>query len=213
MTPAEEIDKVRRLLQTGEGVPDRTFDRLYPHHVRELSLAFWTPVRVAMRAVELLDPARRRVLDVGSGVGKFCLVAATLTGAEVTGIEHRADLVRIATGAAERLGVRARFVRGELADIDWDAFDAFYFYNPFFENVHEDNHIDETVELSRRRLDAALRHASEALARPRPGTRVVTYHGLGGPMPSTYQLVTSECAGSDKLKLWTQTSDRVSLAG
>jgi SAM-dependent methyltransferase len=205
MSTNEKLHPLRVALRRGEALSDRDFDRLYPHHVRELSRAFWTPVRVAQRASELLEVSKgMRTLDVGAGVGKFCIVAAAATGAEVTGIEHREDLVRIARVTAERVDAPARFVHGDLAAVDWAEFDAFYFYNPFFENVHHDNHIDEHVELSARRFEADLGAAFEALRRARVGTRVVTYHGLGAELPPTYHLVTNESAGSDMLKLWVQ---------
>jgi predicted RNA methylase len=210
MTSGDKMTELRAALSRGEPVSDRDFDRLYPLRVRELSRAFWTPVRVGQRAIELLAPSKvRRVLDVGSGVGKFCVVAAAQTGQEVTGIEHRGDLVRVARGVAERLEVPARFVSGGLSAVDWREFGAFYFYNPFFENVHEDNHIDESVELSARRFHADVAAAFAALAGARAGTRVVTYHGLGATMPPTYRLVSNEPVGSDALKLWVQTDEIV----
>jgi predicted RNA methylase len=209
--PAHKTNQLRRALCLGEPVSDREFDRLYPIHVRELSRAFWTPVRVAQRATELLAPSpTRRVLDVGSGVGKLCVVGAALTGAEMTGVEHRADLVGVARGVAERLQVPARFVVGGLSAVDWREFEAFYFFNPFFENVHRDNHIDENVELSARRFEADLSAAFTALAGARAGTRVVTYHGFGASMPPTYRLIAQEPAGTDTLKLWLQTEEIVS---
>ena len=206
MSTDEKLNPLRLALRRGGALSDRDFDRLYPPHVRELSRAFWTPVRVAQRASELLDVSKgKRTLDVGAGVGKFCIVAAAATGAEVTGVEHREDLVRIARVTADRVEVPARFVHGGLSAVDWAEFEAFYFYNPFFENVHRDNHIDERVELSAQRFEADLGAAFEALARARVGTRVVTYHGLGAPLPPTYRLVANESAGSDMLKLWVQT--------
>jgi predicted RNA methylase len=219
-TTDARLRELQSALQRGDAVMDRDFDRLYPHQARALSRAFWTPVRVAQRAVQLLfasetasEGASRnesrspRVLDVGAGVGKFCIVAAAMTGVEVTGIEHRENLVAIARATALRLGVRARFLHGDLAAADWGAFDAFYFYNPFFENVHVDNHIDERVELSARRFAADRGAAIGLLGRARPGTRVVTYHGLGAELPSTYRLLANESAGSDMLKLWVKQTE------
>ncbi len=77
-------------------VEDEKFDLIYPPEVRELSSIFWTPVRIAAEAAELLavTPATR-VLDIGCGPGKFCLVAAKLTEGSFTGIEQRPAFIHI----------------------------------------------------------------------------------------------------------------------
>ncbi len=207
MTSDPRIARLRRSLADGELVSDREFDALYPPRVRALSSVFWTPARVALRAAALLAPTPgTRVLDVGSGVGKLCIVAAASTNATVTGIEHRERLVSVARTAAERLGVSARFIHGDLCDVNWRRFDAFYFYNPFYENVDcMGACIDAAVELSQRRFLIDVQLALEALAHAPCGTRVVTYHGLGAELPPVYRLESSECAGSDALKLWIKT--------
>src|SRR3954452_18195742 len=63
-------------LRSGAAVPDAEFDRLFPDELRDRSYLHWTPVEVAVRAAELLAPSPRgiRVLDVGAGVGKLCLI-------------------------------------------------------------------------------------------------------------------------------------------
>jgi SAM-dependent methyltransferase len=209
MTTDAKLLPLRLSLQRGDAILDRDFDRLYPHQVRALSRAFWTPVRVAQRAAQLFALAKStRVLDVGSGVGKLCIVVASMASPRlrVAGVEHREDLVRVARAAAERVDAPTRFVHGDLSTLDWAEFDAFYFYNPFFENVHLDNHIDDRVELSARRFAADLGVAADALTRAKVGTHVLTYHGLGASLPPTYRLVVNESAGTDTLKLWVQTS-------
>jgi hypothetical protein len=78
---------------------DLAFDALYERRIRELSPQHWTPVRIARRAAELLTlSGAKRILDVGSGVGKFCIVGALTTEAQFVGIEParvpRRDLTR-----------------------------------------------------------------------------------------------------------------------
>src|ERR1700733_5012034 len=204
MTASSRFSRLRRSIEAGELIPDRDFDTLYPPHVRALSSTFWTPVRVAQRAAKLLAPAPgRRILDVGSGVGKFCIVAASMAHATVPGIEHRRYLVRVARDAAQRIDAAARFIHGDLSAIEWESFDAFYFFNPFYENLRGQGElIDDFVELSQGRFLRDVRIALDALLHAREGTRVVTYYGLGAELPPVYRLVSSECAGSDALKLW-----------
>jgi SAM-dependent methyltransferase len=204
MIAHSRVARLRQSIEAGELVSDRDFDALYPPYVRALSPNFWTPVRVAQRAAKLLAPGPgRRVLDVGSGVGKFCIVAASMAGVAVTGIEHRRYLVRVARDAALRIDAAARFIHGDLSAVEWRSFDAFYFFNPFYENLRGQGElIDDSVELSQQRFLSDVQIVLDALVHAPEGTRVVTYHGLGAELPPAYRLESSECAGSDALQLW-----------
>ena len=54
---------------------DEKFERVYPARIRKLSAIYWTPVAVAAEAARLLvTRPGLRVLDVGCGPAKFCLV-------------------------------------------------------------------------------------------------------------------------------------------
>jgi hypothetical protein len=135
-----------------------------------------------------------------------------MTGASFIGLEQRVHLVRAACDAAFRVGVcgRATFVCGTLDAVRWSAFDAFYLYNPFAENLFPPrSRLDDTQVLSPGRFLRDVAATERALARVRVGSRVVTYHGFGGSMPSTFRLVHRERAGSDWLELWIKSSDVV----
>src|ERR1019366_6205983 len=95
---------------------DWAFDSIYPPSIRAISRRYWTPVDVARRAARLLWRAgARRVLDVGSGVGKFVLVAAgAVPEVRFVGVEQRPHLVEVARRAHEQLQLQnALFVVGE----------------------------------------------------------------------------------------------------
>ena len=204
---ADWLTSVSRRLREGR-VVDSEFDDIYPTSVRDVSSSFWTPVSVAMRAAELLvHRASTRVLDVGSGAGKFCIVGAAVTGASFTGIEHRAHLVETARSAASRLGIEgARFVHGAFDTADVATYDAIYFFNPFEENLWDSEaRLDDTVKLSDERFIADIEHAERLLAGARIGTRVVTYHGFGGEMPPGYCRALRERCHTGHLELWVKT--------
>ena len=75
-------------------IEDEKFDQIYPPRIRELSRLYWTPIRVAAEAAKLLvTTPGTRVLDVGCGPAKFCLVGASLTQGVFIGVEQREDLV------------------------------------------------------------------------------------------------------------------------
>jgi hypothetical protein len=207
---AIEIQSLRERLAAGLAVDDLVFDRLFPHALRWRSASFWTPISVAVRAVELLVPnSNMRVLDVGSGVGKLCLIGAVMTNALFVGVEQRAHLVHAANDAAASLGSsNARFFHRTVETVDIETFDAIYFFNPFEENLWPASaRFDETVELTSARFVRDVLAARALLVRARPGTRVVTYHGIGCPLPEDYDLVHYEHIRSGSLELWVK-SDR-----
>jgi len=168
-------------------VNDTDFDALVPLELRHLSNLHWTPAHVALRAAQLLAPEPgARVLDIGAGIGKLCIVGALATRASWTGIEQQAVLVAAAERLARSFGVedRTTFHHGDAFSLAWDEFDALYFYNPFelplFPKEPSDSFRVATAETERR------------LAALRSGTRVVTLYGFGGTMPACFELLRHE---------------------
>lgn len=193
---------IARALRERHVVQDALFDQVFPSGQRFRSWLHWTPVDVALRAVALLAPGpRHNVLDVGSGVGKLCLIGAATTSASWFGIEKDAEMVRTANGAAARMHVadRVRFIEGDLGVLDWTQFDAFYLFNPFGELLHDVT--DDALE-RRDRYVACVELVQQRLADAAAGTRVVTYHGFGGEMPDGFVRVHQERARDDELCLW-----------
>jgi len=183
---------------------DQAFDRLLPEHLRQLSHKYWTPVEVAIRATSLLCPeSGTRILDVGSGVGKLCVVGAMSSSGLWCGVEQHEPLVHAARMLASTLGVaeRTTFLHGDALAIDWHAFDAIYLYNPFESppsNVDPRQHVTD--------FRAQVADVERRLATLRDRVRVVTLHGFGGAMPPSYELVYHEriSAVGLNLALWVQ---------
>jgi SAM-dependent methyltransferase len=186
-------------------VRDHEFDALYPRWVRVLSRRHWTPVEVALRAVELLVDGKpnARILDVGSGPGKFCLVGALAGAGTFVGMERRPELVEIASNVARRLGVgeRTEFGTGDAFVLDWARFDGVYLFNPFADDLG--SVVDRMAVWPR--FAEAVGAANKQLARLPRGARVVTYHGYGGPFPPGFERTVSERRGSGPLDLWIKT--------
>ena len=140
-----------------------------------------------------------RVLDVGSGAGKLCLVGAMFHPGQFTGLERRAELVDVSRQLAARLGLDVAFQLGELSAVDWGRFDAFYFFNPFAEHFAPGA---DGSPPDRARFFRDVQEAKDRLRVAPDGTRVVTYHGLGACLPGCYRLHLREPAGHDSLDLW-----------
>src|SRR5664279_1424340 len=117
---------------------DTLFNDLYPDPIRDLSKVHWTPLKTALRAAHFLSECDgETILDIGSGVGKFCLAAAHYTpNAFYYGVEQRKSLITYAENAKNILGLHnVDFIHGNFTQLDFRKFDHFYFYNSFFENL------------------------------------------------------------------------------
>ena len=72
---------------------DLNFDKIYPKSSQEHSARHFTPVSIAIKAAKLLvDSPTDKILDIGSGVGKFCCIGAAVTEANFYGVEKRKTL-------------------------------------------------------------------------------------------------------------------------
>ena len=202
MTPQH----LARALRSGILVSDHAFDVHLPAPYQALSGLYWTPVEIAAKAAWwLTELGARTVLDVGAGVGKFCVIAALARDLEITGIEQRGELVRHAEELARRFAVvgHARFIAGELDAIDPDAFDAIYAFNPFGENLFTPaKRIDSTVDLTPERFHRDVRLFEKTLERLSVRRMLVTYHGFGGRIPDSFECVREARLGSDVLRIW-----------
>ncbi len=201
------LNGVKASMTTGVPPSDLEFDEIYEERIQWLSLQHWTPVRVAARAATLLTQAgATRILDVGSGVGKFCIVGALTTDAEFVGVEQRGDLVEIARRSATRMGAaRASFVHANVDSFAFDGFSGVYMYNPFYEQISnlviQIDHDIEKSQLSYRRF---VQTTIDKLAALPPPVSVVTFHGFGGSLAPQYEFRGDEPAGNDLLELWTK---------
>lgn len=188
---------------------DNAFDSRMPELLRAASRVFWTPVSVGRRIGELFaGRGARRVLDAGSGPGKACILAAT-TAPEThfVGVEQRSGLVSVARELTAAAGLEnVEFRCGDATTIKLAEFDGLYLFNPFAENMFvEKDRFDQSVELSERRAVTDILRIEIALARAAPGFFVLTYHGFGGRLTDDYDVVHTEPAGTDVLRLWCKT--------
>jgi SAM-dependent methyltransferase len=150
------------------------------------------------------------VLDVGSGVGKFCITAAErLPEVEFVGVEWRPSLIRIARWLASRSRLsNVQFIQADALDLDWSEFDAFYLYNPFAEQLFEGAFkLDGAIAGDPLDFVTYVGAVRERLARARNGTRVVTFHGFGARPPACYKFKGARRSIAGRLELWVKTGE------
>ena len=182
---------------------DLTFNGLYPHPMQALSRQHWTPLRVARLATGFLTagpPAR--VLDIGSGVGKFCLAGACFAPTHYFyGIEQRAYLVQQAKMAQKKIGAgNVTLMHGNFTQLDLRQFDHFYFFNSFYENLSDEGRIDNEIDYSEALYRYYVRYLHNGLQAMPKGTRIATYHSLYEEIPLSYDLVDTLEGGN--LNFW-----------
>ena len=182
---------------------DEVFNSLYPDHIREVAARHWTPLEVAKKASAFLAThPGAKVLDIGSGSGKFCFLAAHFYPAiQFTGIEQREDLVDLCNELGRKLKIdNVQFFHKNISDADLEPYDHFYFYNAFYENLPGTQKIDYKVFYSEKLYDYYNLYLYKQLNKKPEGTRLVTYHSLGNEVPPGYEVVNTDYA--EFLKFW-----------
>jgi 16S rRNA A1518/A1519 N6-dimethyltransferase RsmA/KsgA/DIM1 with predicted DNA glycosylase/AP lyase activity len=181
---------------------DSSFDWLYPQHLQLISNKHWTPISIARKAAKFLALPSAKVLDIGSGIGKFCLTAAfhhPLTS--FYGVEQRHELIHFAEEAKNYIKLRnANFIHANFTQVNFESFDHFYFYNSFWENIDHDNKIDDTIETSFNLYNYYTQYLFNILNTRPSGTRLVTFQAEVGEIPANYMLV--ETSENSLLRMW-----------
>lgn len=174
---------------------DKEFNHLFPSSIQALAQRHWSPLVVARKASGFLAKEDNvRILDVGSGIGKFCLVAGYYNpNVSVYGIEQRKGLVNHADSAKEILNLNnVFFIHGNFTQVDFRNYDHFYFYNSFYENLDDSNKIDESIEYSTELYNYYNQYLCMQLEQKPAGTRVATFHCLKNEVLQSYTLVDTE---------------------
>jgi predicted RNA methylase len=182
---------------------DVEFNKIYPPKIQALARRHWTPLDVARKAAKFLATNNNsRILDIGSGVGKFCLSAAYYEPkAFFYGVEQRRNLVNYAEQAKEILALKnVSFINGNFTQLDFTKYDHFYFYNAFYENLAGTDKIDDSIDYSGELFNYYNRFLFTQLEKKPTGTKLVTFHSLEDEVPSSYHAIDLET--DSLLKFW-----------
>jgi SAM-dependent methyltransferase len=165
-------------LKLNISITDDDFDAIYPEKIRMLARKHWSSVSASKLASEfLVQGPGTRVLDIGSGAGKFCMIGATNTKGHFTGVEH-----------------------ANITSINFNDYDAFYFYNSFYENIDRINRIDNAIKLDIQLYHLYSEYILEQFVSLPLGTRLVSLCSPLTIIPQTFRLQDSSHDGV--LKFW-----------
>jgi SAM-dependent methyltransferase len=182
---------------------DEEFDGQFSPLLRQYSTAHWSPLGVAAKAALFLTSGDgNRVLDIGSGVGKFCLAGAYIApDSKFFGVERRVGLFLAAQEARLRLGLNnVAFIHADCADLRFREYDHFFFYSPFYENLAEEEPVDDEFVLSIERFQHYSRFVFRELLTMPVGTRLCTFKSLENEIPVDFRLMGEAFGG--QLKFW-----------
>ncbi len=193
---------VTKNLPSDADLADEAFDTIYPLRYKKISRFHFTPVKVAQVAARyLVEGPNTWVLDVGSGAGKFCMVGAATTAGHFTGVEQRKNLHRLAVKLATQQGSeRVEFIRSNIMEIDFGAYNAIYYFNAFYENIVPNSAIDQALILDKNLYILYTQYMREQLSKMPLGTRLATYFSFLDEIPSSYKIKSADF--DLKLKLW-----------
>jgi hypothetical protein len=170
---------------------DFEFDTVFRNNFSSISTLHWTPLKVARIASEwLCINSKSKILDIGSGVGKFCIVGALKTNGTYTGVEQRSNLVKISNKVIQQNKIcKANFINDNFSNINFSEYTAFYLYNPFWENISNDKLIDNNIPVSQAIFQEYNLILSKKLSTLQPGTLVATYLMRETDIPLCYTIV------------------------
>lgn len=189
-------------LKSGLEIEDVVFDTIFPLRYRKISKIHFTPVKVAQVAAQyLVVKPGTRVLDIGAGAGKFCMIGAACTEGHFVGVEQRENLYRLAKKLSKRHNLECiDFIFSNIVAVDFEAFDAIYYFNAFYENIFHNGAIDNAVTLDKALYAIYTQYMREQLSKMPIGTRLATYFSFMDEVPNSYKIKSADF--DLKLKLW-----------
>ncbi|MFN5147703.1 MAG: class I SAM-dependent methyltransferase [Flavobacteriia bacterium] len=197
---------VFKRLRERSPISDEEFDSLFPVEFHEHSHRHYTSVFIAQKAIDYLtvDP-NSRIIDIGSGTGKFCLIGAARRPNHFTGVEYRPAFVEAARQVVEREDIyNAQFICDTILNIDFSDYDHFYMFNPFLEHKDQTAKIDLSVSHFSKEYEVFRSYVYEQFSQLQIGTRVATYYVGKEQLPESYEQVASFFG--DTLRFWEKRS-------
>jgi tRNA A58 N-methylase Trm61 len=191
-----------KYIEKGISIEDDDFDEIYPNEIRPMAFTHFTPVEMAIKAAKyLVQKPGTKVLDIGSGAGKFCMIGSVCTNGHFTGVEQRDNLHELGIEIYKKHKLKnITFINSNINQIDFSSFDAFYFFNPFYENIIQFDKIDDTVEVETDLYDEYSNYVKNQLDKMPSGTRLVTFFSAYDEVPKSYKLVST--VDRQKISMW-----------
>jgi SAM-dependent methyltransferase len=193
------IEKLKKVKM----ISDDEFDSIYPVKFQKLSERHWTPIRIATIVSDFLCYEKGlKILDIGSGVGKFCLIGSSLKSeCDFYGVDFRKKFIDLSDNLKNTYRIKnVHFINKDILNFSLTDYNCIYFYNSFQERIDDTAVIDHQSELSFNLYRECAKYFFNQLMKMPIGTRLATYHTADFFVPGNYRLV--ETSLDKKLKLY-----------
>lgn len=178
------------------------FDSLLTKRYQDISKIHWTPTKIIEIVIQwCVENNTAKILDIGSGVGKFCFVGALISNIKFTGVEKRKSLHKQAVSIQDKLNLKnINFINTNILNIDFTDYDTFYYFNPFFEQIYKLGRIDKSTRYQPVKFLIYQEYVYHELNKKEIGTKIITYCAPEFQLPDEYTMKNMMFDGL--LQLW-----------
>ncbi|TGM82143.1 methyltransferase domain-containing protein [Leptospira mtsangambouensis] len=195
-----------RKIIVGDTMTDESWDAFLPLHLQKLSPFQWTPISVIERTWKyLFSDGVTSVVDLGSGVGKFCINLSLLSSEsiEVIGLEDREELLSVSEAMKKLWGLsRVQFQKKNFLTHFPFGHSHYYCFNPLYETIKGSHSIDLKKNKSANQFLKDLRTFKQNLFLLKPKSKLITFHGFGGSYLPGFRLVLNEEISGGEFQVW-----------
>lgn len=187
------LEEIALRLRKKQVIEDADFDHLYPNSFLKIADRHFSAVYVSQLASSFLcDQNHPKVLDIGSGSGKFCLIGALGNeNCQFTGVEYRLTLHEQAVALKNQFSLsNCHFIHGNVLDKSLTEFNGFYMFNPFLEQ--KDKTAIIPMDYAQESETDYLEYVLNALHHLPKGTKLATYYIDKKRIPNSFSLIKSQ---------------------
>ncbi len=170
---------------------EQSFDDLTLDKFKSIAEVHWSSFSSIQMVVDFLDRTdSTNILDIGSGIGKFCILGAKLTNIHFTGVEIRESLHKEAVRILKKYALEnVTLIHDDIKNLDFSPFDAFYYYNPFCEHIATNNWIEKSDFLEEDKYYEYEDIVLQKLEQKETGTIVILHYAKTLFLSENYQLL------------------------
>lgn len=169
---------------------NKEFDNLLLEEYQKHSKYHWVPFEIAHKCGNIFKANNCKfIADIGSGVGKFTLLARQVHKAKYIGIELRKNLFTESRRLNERLQLDCYFINSNSIEISLSHFDGIFYYNPFCEQEAIDGCIDLKIDLSPGLFNAYNDDVIEKLDAMKSNSILITYKSPYFEPPHSFKAI------------------------